>query len=178
MAREWWHEDRKPGLRIPSPTLATWSYVPLYLLLCSEKEILSPRSQDIAFLGALGTNGHCISLCGTGVLCGPAWHGSGGSSVLRLMRLPPASCLVSGMEFPQQRASGGKVVPSCQLRLGKIALEPAPASLGPSSEHIQLPRKREGERDTEKKKKGNFHFFPWLGSPWPEAATHLVGGRD
>lgn len=81
------------------------------------------------------------------------------------------------MEFPRQRASGGKVVPSCQLHLGKITLEPALASLSPSGGAHSAPLQKGRGRDTEKKGT-SMSFSPWLGSTWLWAATHLVGGED
>lgn len=96
-------------------------------------------------------------------LCGPFWLQSGPSS------LEPAA---SVMEFSQQRASRGKVVPSCQLHLGKITLEPAPASLSPSREQSAPPQKGGEDR---LRNGGNFHFSRWLGRLWHQVPPLYVG---
>lgn len=82
---------------------------------------------------------------------------------------------VSVMEFSQQRASRGKVVPSCQLHLGKITLEPARLPSVPP-ESSQLPRKREGKMDSEKRRK--LPLLSLAGKILASSATTVRGKID
>jgi hypothetical protein len=87
---------------------------------------------------------------------------------------PQASCLRHGDS--QQRASRGKVVPSCQLHLGKITLEPAQRLPSVPPESSQLPRKREGKIDSENRRK--LPFLSLAGKTLASSATIVRGKTD
>ena len=95
--------------------------------------------------------GITIGPCGCGVLCGPEWHSSNSILILK----PEASrcqlpCLRHGVSPAEgkPRESGSQLPASS--RQNCISASPGfPQSL--QSEHIQLPRRREGQRDTEQK---------------------------
>jgi hypothetical protein len=109
------------------------------------------------------------------VLCGPAWLCSSPTSSIQ--SLLSASCLVSVMEFPRQRASRGKAVPSCQLHLSKITLEPARLPSVPPERVQSAPPQMGGAERHREKEETSISFSPWLGSTWLQAATHAVVGR-
>lgn len=138
----------------------------LYICFCATgKNNLPRRPQGTAFLGS-PQQGKVASASASGPMC--SCVALPGTAAAPIQRLLPASCLVSVMEFPRQRASGGKVVPSCQLHLGKIALEPALASLNPSGGAHSAPLQKGGRE--RHRKKGNFHVFLSL------AGKHLALG--
>lgn len=98
-----------------------------------------------------------------GVLCGPEWHcnNSSSSSVLKPeaspCQLPRLSHGVSPAEG-KLRESGSQLPASCRQNC-ITASSGFPQSL--QREHIQLPRKREGERDTEEKRETFISCLGW-----------------
>lgn len=98
-----------------------------------------------------------------GVLCGPEWHcsSSSSSSVLKPeaspCQLPRLSHGVSPAEG-KLRESGSQLPASCRQNCIR-ASSGFPQSL--QREHIQLPRIREGERDTEEKRETFISCLGW-----------------
>lgn len=100
--------------------------------------------------------------------CGPAWHSTNSVLILKpeasRYQLPRLRHGVSPAEG-KLRESGSQLPASS--RQNCISASPGfPQSL--QSEHIRLPRRREGQERHQTK---NF-------SGWDPAATHLVGGKD
>lgn len=145
-----------------------------FLCICycvPEKEILPQR-----LLGAVGTKGASASVSVVAQSCGSCVagrHCSSSSSTSNWKPPPPAASSVS-WSFPSRGQAEGKWFPAASfIKRNCVRVRPGfPLSL--RNEHIQLPRKRQGGRETQGK--GNFHLFPWLGSTWLRAATRLVGG--
>lgn len=143
----------------------------MFLCISTEKEILAPWSQGIAFVGVpQEPNGHqhlsswpwgpVGVFCG--VLCGPMWHYSSSSSSSLKPEASPGQLprLRHGVSPAEGklRESGSQLPASS--RQNCIRASPGfPRSL--QSEHIPLPRKREGERNTEEKRETSISFLGW-----------------
>lgn len=119
-----------------------------------------------------------VSLCGQGVLCGPAWHSSSSSSSVLILKPESSPCQLPCLRHGVSPAEGKPRESGSQLpassRQNCISASPG---FGPSRVST-FSSPAEGRGRETRSKKGNFHFFLWLGSTWLRAATHLVGGED